>query len=86
MDETDFSTLNAQILHNFPYRRAAPSVLRDAQLAVTLINLNFCNGAPRQTILRDAQLPEDHLGIPDSTVRRAIPGCATRKGQREFLL
>ncbi|MCI36220.1 hypothetical protein A2U01_0057442 [Trifolium medium] len=54
--------MNAQILHNFPYRRAAPSVLRDAQLAVTLIKFEFSNGAPRQTILHDAQLPEDHLG------------------------
>ncbi|MCI92439.1 hypothetical protein A2U01_0113735, partial [Trifolium medium] len=30
--------------------------------------------------------PEAHLVHPDSTARRAIPGYATRKGQREFLL
>ncbi|MCI58991.1 hypothetical protein A2U01_0080246, partial [Trifolium medium] len=54
------------------------------------MNAKFCTisrtGAPRQTILRDAQLPEDHLVTPDSTARRAIPGCATRKCQREILL
>ncbi|MCI80562.1 hypothetical protein A2U01_0101833, partial [Trifolium medium] len=53
--------LNALIVHNFPCWRAAPAVLRDVQLAVTQINLNFSTGAPRQTLLRDAQLPEEYL-------------------------
>ncbi|MCH95309.1 hypothetical protein A2U01_0016284 [Trifolium medium] len=39
--ETDSPSLNAQILYNFPYRRAAPCALRDAQLSVTQENLNF---------------------------------------------
>ncbi|MCI62949.1 hypothetical protein A2U01_0084206, partial [Trifolium medium] len=68
------------------YLHAAPSILRNAQVAVTPIQLEFCTGAPRQTNLRNAQLPEAHLGDPASTARRATPPCATRNSQKEFLL
>ncbi|MCI62274.1 hypothetical protein A2U01_0083531, partial [Trifolium medium] len=33
-----------------------------------------------------AQLPETHLGDPDSTARRTKSGYAMRRCQREFLL
>ncbi|MCI63142.1 hypothetical protein A2U01_0084399, partial [Trifolium medium] len=45
-----------------PCWRAAPTALRDAQIAVTPNQLEFSTGAPRQTNLRVAQLPETHLG------------------------
>ncbi|MCI46809.1 hypothetical protein A2U01_0068050, partial [Trifolium medium] len=69
-----FPQLNAKILHKFPCWRAAPSILRDAQVSITPVQLEFCTGASRQTILCDAQLPEDLLQLPDSTARRAQPG------------
>ncbi|MCI19692.1 hypothetical protein A2U01_0040852 [Trifolium medium] len=82
--ETVFSTMYAEILHNFSYWRAAPPVLRDAQVAVTPVQLEFSiwhaapdhpaqratsrdsswcycfNCAPHQTMLRNAQVPEEN--------------------------
>ncbi|MCI41659.1 hypothetical protein A2U01_0062892 [Trifolium medium] len=69
-----FSLNECKNLHNFPCWRTAPTVLRDAQVSVTLFQLEFCTGAPLQTILRDAQLPEDHLG----TTRFNCAPCQTR--------
>ncbi|MCI37823.1 hypothetical protein A2U01_0059049, partial [Trifolium medium] len=77
-----FSSMNAHILHKFPCWRAAPSVLRDAQVSVIPVQLEFCTGAPRQTSLRDAQLLEGSSSLLDSTAHRAKPGCATRQCQR----
>ncbi|MCI49748.1 hypothetical protein A2U01_0070992 [Trifolium medium] len=89
MIETVFPQLNAQILHKFPCWRAAPAVLRDApavlrdaQVSVTPFQLEFLYWRAAPTVLRDAQLPEDLLQLPDSTARRAKPGCATRNCQR----
>ncbi|MCI31129.1 hypothetical protein A2U01_0052340, partial [Trifolium medium] len=55
---TAFPSMNAQILHNFPCWRAAPSLLRDAQVAVTPFQLEFLYWRTAPDILRYAQLPE----------------------------
>ncbi|MCI23257.1 hypothetical protein A2U01_0044435 [Trifolium medium] len=46
------------------------------------VSFEFCTGASRKPIMRDAQLPEDVLQLSDSTARRAIQGCATRNIQK----
>ncbi|MCI93581.1 hypothetical protein A2U01_0114879 [Trifolium medium] len=46
------------------------------------VHFEFCTGASRQPILRDAQLPDDFLQLPDSTARCANQGCATRNFQK----
>ncbi|MCI38147.1 hypothetical protein A2U01_0059375, partial [Trifolium medium] len=43
-------------------------------------------GASRQFILRDAQVPEGFLQMPDSTAQRANQGCAARNFQKITLL